>query len=68
MDWLVDFISHPMTAVFPDDVRLPIFFGNSPLVGLGLWRTQLGVAVGEYGVVFLGLVIYLLTLRRLPPK
>ena len=63
--WLVDFISHPMTAVFPDDTGLPIFFADSPLVGLGVWRSQLGVAIGEYGLFILGLVIYLFTLRRL---
>jgi hypothetical protein len=63
--WLVDFISHPMTAVFPDDTGLPIFFADSTLVGLGAWRTQLGVAVGEYGVFILGLAIYIVTLRRL---
>lgn len=63
--WLVDFVSHPMTAVFPDDTGLPIFFADWPLVGLGLWRTQLGVTIGEYGVFLLGLTIYLVTLRRL---
>ena len=63
--WLVDFVSHPMTAVFPDDTGLPIFFADAPLVGLGVWRTQLGVAIGEYGIFVLGLLIYLVTLRRL---
>lgn len=63
--WVVDFISHPMTAVFPSDAGLPLFFAGSPLVGLGVWSTQLGVTIGEYGVVVLGLVIYILTLRQL---
>lgn len=66
--WLVDFVSHPMTAVFPDDAGLPIFFADAPLVGLGMWRTQLGVAIGEYGIFILGLVIYLVTLRQLRRK
>ena len=57
--WIVDFISHPMTAVFPDALGLPLFFEGSPLVGLGLWRTSLGVALGEYGSLALGVVIYL---------
>lgn len=60
--WIIDFISHPMTAVFPHDMGLPIFFASEPLVGLGLWSTPLGVAVGEYGVLALGLLIYLITL------
>ena len=63
--WVVDFISHPMTAVFPDDTGLPLFFTDSPLVGLGIWRTQLGVNIGEYGTLIIGLIIYLLTLRKL---
>lgn len=57
--WIVDFISHPMTAVFPDALGLPLFFEGSPLVGLGLWRTPLGVALGEYGSLAVGVVIYL---------
>ncbi len=63
--WIIDFISHPMTAVFPDDTGLPLFFADSPLVGLGIWRTQLGVTIGEYGITVLGLIIYLFTLRNL---
>jgi hypothetical protein len=63
--WVVDFISHPMTAVFPGDTGLPLLFEGSPTVGLGVWRTQLGVNIGEYGSLALGLVIYMLTLRKL---
>lgn len=62
--WVIDFISHPMTAVFPHDTGLPLFFANEPLLGLGLWGTSLGVAVGEYGVLALGLLIYLITLAQ----
>jgi hypothetical protein len=54
-----------MTAVFPGDTGLPLFFGGSPLVGLGLWRTQLDLALGEYGTLILGLLIYILTLAQL---
>jgi hypothetical protein len=63
--WVVDFISHPMTAVFPNATGLPLLFEGSPTVGLGLWSTQLRVTIGEYGTLILGLVIYLLTLRKL---
>ncbi|HSD85168.1 MAG TPA: hypothetical protein VLG46_14980 [Anaerolineae bacterium] len=63
--WVVDFISHPMTAVFPGDAGLPLFFEGSPTVGLGVWSTQLGVNIGEYGTFMAGLVIYLWTRRRL---
>jgi hypothetical protein len=63
--WVVDFISHPMTAVFPDDTGLPLLFENSPTVGLGVWRTQLGVNIGEYGTFILGFVLYVLALRKI---
>lgn len=60
--WIIDFISHPMTAVFPDATGLPLFFEGSPLVGLGLWRTPEIVSFGEYGLLVLGTIIYLATL------
>ena len=63
--WVVDFISHPMTAVFPGDTGLPLLFEGSPTVGLGVWGTQLGVNIGEYGTLMVGLIIYLLTWRKL---
>lgn len=63
--WVVDFISHPMTAVFPEATGLPLLFENSPIVGLGVWRTQLGVNIGEYGTFILGFVLYVLTLRKI---
>jgi len=63
--WVVDFISHPMTAVFPGNMGLPLFFDGSPTVGLGLWSTQLGVNVGEYGAFIAGLAIYFLTRVKL---
>lgn len=63
--WVVDFISHPMTAMFPDDTGLSLLFDGSPIVGLGVWSTQLGVNIGEYGTLILGFVIYIFTLRKL---
>lgn len=63
--WVVDFISHPMTAVFPEATGLPLLFENTPTVGLGVWRTQLGVNIGEYGTLLLGFVLYVLALRKI---
>lgn len=63
--WIVDFIAKPMLYSFPTDSGLPLFFEGSPVVGLGLWSTQIGQNIGEYGVVLLGLVIYVLTLVKL---
>jgi hypothetical protein len=66
--WIVDFITKPMTAVFPGDIGIPLFFEGSPLVGLGLYSTKLGVNIGEYGSFILGVAIYLLTLKKLRNK
>ncbi len=63
--WVVDFISHPMRAAFPNDTQLSLFFDGSPTVGLGLWSTQLGVNLGEYGLLAVGSIIYILTLRQI---
>ncbi len=62
--WVVDFITHPMTAVFPSDTGLPLLFYGSPLVGLGLYGTKLGVDIGEYGTLALGIFVYILARRR----
>jgi hypothetical protein len=63
--WVVDFITHPMTAVFPPDRGLPLLFSDSPLVGLGMYRTMTGVYVGEFGTLALGIEVYILARRRL---
>jgi hypothetical protein len=63
--WVVDFISHPMKAVFPEDTGLPLLFEGSPTVGLGVWSTHMGVTIGEYGTFLLGLVVYVLTRLKL---
>jgi hypothetical protein len=61
--WIIDFISHPMMAVFPTDTGLPLFFEGSPKVGLGLWSTKVGMNFGEYGTLSAGIAIYIFTLR-----
>lgn len=66
--WLVDFISHPMTALFPSAPGLQLFFHGSPEIGLGMYRSQLGVNIGEYGSLALGLGIYICTLIKLRKK
>jgi hypothetical protein len=63
--WVMDFISHPMKAVFPSDTGLPLLFENSPVVGLGVWSTRLGLNIGEYGTLALGIMVYIFTLWQL---
>lgn len=62
--WVVDFMVKPMTFAFPTDSGLPLLFDGSPTVGLGLYRTQIGQNVGEYGSAILGLLIYIYTVIK----
>lgn len=62
--WVIDFISHPMRFAFPNDTGLSILFDGSPTIGLGLWSTELGMNIGEYGVLAAGAVFYILTLIK----
>jgi hypothetical protein len=59
--WVVDFLVKPMTHAFPSDSGVPLLFGGSPTVGLGLYRTAVGEAIGEYGTVLMGVLIYILS-------
>jgi len=63
--WIIDFISHPMLFAFPNDTGLSLLFDGSPTVGLGLWSTELGMNIGEYGMLAVGVVIYILTLIKI---
>jgi len=63
--WAVDFITHPMTAVAPQDRGLPLGFYGSPLVGLGMYRSMFGVYAGEFGTLALGIIAYIYTRRWL---
>ncbi len=67
--WVLDWITHPMTALAPTDKGIPLAFGNSPLVGLGLYRSLTAVWVTEIGGTLAGLAIYLVwRMRRKPPQ
>ncbi len=63
--WILDFIVWPMTAIFPDAGGIPLFFGGSPLVGLGLYRWLAMTIVGEAFLVIGGVVIYVLALKKI---
>ncbi len=58
--WILDFISHPMGMgkVIPKD--LPLFFGDSPKVGLGLYNSAAAAIVTEFGLLAMGISIYLI--------
>ena len=49
--WILDLLTHR-----PD---LPLGFGNTVYVGLGLWNSLWGTLLLELGLFFAGLVLYL---------
>lgn len=53
--WLLDFVVHG-----PD---LPLYPGQSPKVGLGLWASPLGTALVEGALFGTGMVLYLRSTR-----
>lgn len=57
--WILDFISHPMGfgKKLPPD--LPLLFANSPKVGLGLYNSAVAAIVTDFGLLILGIIIYL---------
>jgi hypothetical protein len=63
--WVLDWITHPMTALSPTDKGIPLAFQGSPLIGLGLYRTITAVWVTEIGSVVVGLAIYFWARRRM---
>ena len=56
--WVLDWITHPMTALSRTDGGIPIAFGTSPLVGLGLYRSVTAVWITEVGGFLAGLAVY----------
>jgi hypothetical protein len=67
--WIIDFITHPMGAVFggrPAEPDLPLLFGGSPMVGLGLYNYSIVLAyIIEYGTIALGIGMYVIyTIRQ----
>ncbi|MFW9779533.1 MAG: metal-dependent hydrolase [Candidatus Heimdallarchaeota archaeon] len=64
--WIIDFISQPMTYIFSDG-SMPLLhpFGGAPSFGLGIWSTEMGVLLGEFGMLIIGLTIYLIVWRQL---
>lgn len=61
--WAMDFITHPMGAVFggkPLPPDLPLLFNGSPNVGLGLYNHSFAIAVAtDLIMLFAGFTIYI---------
>ena len=63
--WLLDFVSHPMGMgrQLPPDI--PLFFAGSPKVGLGLYNSAAAALITDFGLLFAGIAVYLVTTRPL---
>jgi hypothetical protein len=61
--WILDFITHPMGAIFggrPLPPDLPLAFSASPRVGLGLYNSSYVLAVAfDLGLTLLGTAAYI---------
>ena len=60
--WLIDFITHPMGAIFggtPLPADLPLFFNGSTKVGLGLYNHSFTIAIAtDLAMLIIGIAIY----------
>ena len=63
--WVLDFITHPMTAMFPTATGLLLYPGGTQEIGLGLYRSMTRANIFEYAILALGLGIYIVTRIRL---
>jgi len=66
--WVLDFITHPMGALFggqPLPADLFLLFYRSPRVGLGLYNhSRLAAYIAEFGIFGLGLGAYIVCFFR----
>jgi len=60
--WVIDFITHPMGAIFggkPLPPDLPLFFNSSYNVGLGLYNHSFPIAIAtDIGMLVIGVGVY----------
>lgn len=60
--WVIDFITHPMGAIFgsvPLPPDLPLFFNGSPNMGLGLYNHSFTTAIAtDMAMLMIGILIY----------
>jgi len=68
--WILDFMTHPMGAIFggkPLPPDLPLFFASSPKVGLGLYNGSYVLAMAfDLGLTMAGIAAYIAFRRRKP--
>ena len=62
--WILDLIGWPMTVINPNSIGTPLLFDDAVNIGLGVYRTWVGALSMDIGVFILGLVVYLLYLKK----
>lgn len=62
---VLDIIASPKLAFYPTDIAMPIFFDNSVSIGLGLFKYKTVALVSEFGILAVGIIMYLLTRIRI---
>ncbi len=63
--WVVDAITHPMTAFAPTDTAgMPLFLGATPAIGLGLYRSFIGGILFEAVFLLGGIALYVVWRRK----
>ena len=63
--WILDFIGWPMSAFDPTATGIPLFFNDIQLTGLGVYSNIVTAIIMDLGVFIVGLVIYILTIKKL---
>lgn len=71
--WVIDSITHPMGALFggkPLSPDLPLFFKDSPKVGLGLYNHSFTIAIAsDMFMIVIGLAIFIwYRIKRAKPE
>jgi len=62
---ILDIIASPKLAFYPTDTKMPVFFNDSFSIGLGLFKNKIFALVAEFGILIIGVIIYLLTRRKI---
>ncbi|MBD3404522.1 MAG: hypothetical protein GF411_00125 [Candidatus Lokiarchaeota archaeon] len=62
--WILDFIGWPMSVFNSAYDGVPLFLSDIPAVGLGVYSTWIGAIGMDFGVLILGILVYLYTRRQ----
>jgi len=62
--WVLDLIGWPMSVINPNATGVPLLFDDAINIGLGVYRTWIGALSMDLGVFFVGLGIYIVSMKR----